>query len=111
MSRNKQPEWLKREIQYFDKADDSFTGQNDLAPIELSILQNYFEVDQDDPVFDMYQIEPVDATFLKPYTSLEFDFEMYDYWLAAYTDNWEQTKIDKGFMGQYPPPKQQIPNN
>ncbi|WPU93271.1 hypothetical protein SNE25_28530 [Mucilaginibacter sabulilitoris] len=111
MSRNKQPEWLKREIQYFNKTDDSFAGQDDLAPIELSILQNYFEVDQDDPIFDMYQIEPVDATFLKPYTSLEFDFEIYDYWLAAYTDNWEQTKLEKGFMGQYPPPKQQIPNN
>lgn len=111
MGRNKQPEWLKREIQYFNKADDSFAGQDDLAPIDLSILQNYFEVDQDDPIFDMYQIEPVDATFLKPYTSLEFDFEIYDYWLAAYTDNWEQTKLEKGFMGQYPPPKQQIPNN
>ena|ERR1700754_3222066 len=106
MGNVKQPEWLKREIQYFDKADDSLVGQTDLAPIELPVLQNYYEVDSEDPLFDMYQIEPVDATFLKPYTSLEFDFEKYDYWLAAYTDNWEQTKRDKGFMGEYPPPKQ-----
>ncbi|MEN0056383.1 MAG: hypothetical protein AAGC65_22075 [Mucilaginibacter sp.] len=106
MGNVKQPEWLKREIQYFDKADDSLVGQVDLAPIELSILQNYYEVDAEDPLFDMYQIEPVDATFLKPYTTLEFDFDQYDYWLAAYTDNWEQTKKDKGFMGEYPPPKQ-----
>ena len=106
MGKNEQPEWLKREIQYFNKADESLAGRAELTPIELSILQNYFETDQDDPIFDMYQIEPVDATFLKPYTSLQFDFETYDYWLAAYTDNWEQTKRDKGFMGQYPPPKQ-----
>jgi hypothetical protein len=106
MAKGKQPEWLKREIQYFNKADESLAGEAELAPIELSILQNYFETDQDDPIFDMYQIEPVDATFLKPYTSLEFDFEKYDYWLAAFTNNWEQTKRDKGFMGQYPPPKE-----
>ena len=106
MGKSKQPEWLKREIQYLNKDDESLAGREELAPIELSILQNYFETDQDDPIFDMYQVEPVDATFLKPYTSLEFDFEKYDYWLAAYTNNWEQTKRDKGFMGQYPPPKQ-----
>jgi len=106
MAKGKQPEWLKREIQYFNKADESLAGAAELLPIELSILQNYFETDQDDPIFDMYQIEPVDATFLKPYTSLEFDFEKYDYWLAAFTNNWEQTKRDKGFMGQYPPPKE-----
>jgi hypothetical protein len=106
MAKGKQPEWLKREIQYFNKADESLAGTAELASIELSILQNYFETDQDDPIFDMYQIEPVDATFLKPYTSLEFDFEKYDYWLAAFTNNWEQTKRDKGFMGQYPPPKE-----
>lgn len=106
MGKNKQPEWLKREIQYFNKADESLAGEAELAPIELSILQNYFETDADDPIFDTYQLEPVDATFLKPYTTLEFDFEKYDYWLAAYTNNWEQTKQDKGFMGQYPLPKQ-----
>jgi hypothetical protein len=105
MAKNKQPEWLKREIQYFTKADESLVGEVELAPIELSALQKYFEAEQDDPIFDMYQIEPVDVAFFKPYTHLEFDFEQYDYWLAAFTNNWEQTKRDKGFMGQYPPPK------
>ena len=106
MGKNKQPEWLKREIQYFNKADESLAGESELSPVELSILQNYFEADADDPIFDAYQLQPVDATFLKPYTTLEFDFEKYDYWLAAYTNNWEQTKRDKGFMGQYPLPKE-----
>jgi len=36
---------------------------------------------------------------------MEFDFEKYDYFMGAYTKDFEASKREGGFMGSCPPPK------
>lgn len=79
----------KKELFYVVKYKKGYSGnltrQCDLENIDLSTLQEIFNIDPKNPdiiirnMVDCYNISEVEAEMLKRYMSFDFDFNNYDY--------------------------------
>jgi hypothetical protein len=45
------------------------------------------------------------AALLQDYSDCRFDFDMFDYQLIAYTNDFERMKAEGGYAGLYAPPR------
>ncbi|NCD70690.1 DUF7683 domain-containing protein [Mucilaginibacter agri] len=101
------PKWFKREIQVWQKQGEELVDEILIPEIDVSILQQYYSADGDDPIIDLILIDEDDVEFFNYIleTEVEFDFDRYEYWLSAYTTDPSESKKDGGFMGLYPAPK------
>lgn len=71
---------MTRVIRYFDKVDESYVGEVQLD-VPLSLLQEFFGIDADNPMYDCYPIEKTQEAFFKKHSSIDFDFERFEYFL------------------------------
>jgi hypothetical protein len=101
-----EPHWLVRVVEYFCNETDELAGEFVLPPVELSALQSLWNVARTEPMVECFPIKEEQAQFFRNLFDLDFDFARYDYFLAAYTSDWETTKRDGGYMGSFPPPKE-----
>ena len=101
----KEPEWLIRNIEWFDKKTEELIGEVDLNGIDLALLQKNWNLNENSPMIDCYAINEIQADFLSCFTDIEFDFDKYDYFISSYTTDIEKSMNSGGFMGLYPPPK------
>lgn len=102
----KEPSWLARVVEYFSNETDELVGEFPLPQVELAELQRIWHVSPDEPMVACFAIGEEQAQFFRESAGIEFDFARYSYFLAAYTTDWEATKREGGYMGQFPPPKE-----
>lgn len=101
-----EPKWLVRIVTSYDLKTEELVSEHSLPKIDLVSLQNQWNQPSDEPMIDVFDINVKQAQFLESIDMrLKFDFNKYDYQISAITTDWDQTKIDGGFMGKYPPPK------
>ena len=102
----KEPGWLVRDVEYFSNETDELVGEFVLPQVELSELQQIWNVPPDEPMVECFAIEEDQAPFFRELVAIEFDFARYSYFLAAFTADFEATKREGGYMGLYPPPRE-----
>ena len=102
----KEPSWLERVIEYFSNETDELVGEIALPPIELATLQGLWGAPQSDPMVECSSVEEEQAPFFRAAAGVEFDFARYSYFLAAFTNDWEATKREGGYMGLFPAPRE-----
>lgn len=78
-------EEVRRIIAYYDQESEELVGE---YPIDLSldILNAIFAPSPEDDIYFyfVYEIKENQATVLKKYTNIEFDFSNYSYFLECY---------------------------
>ncbi|PLK42104.1 hypothetical protein [Emticicia sp. TH156] len=78
-------EEVQRIIAYYNKESEDLVGE---YPINLSldILNTIFVPSPEDDIhlYFVYEIKENQATVLKKYTNIEFDFSNYSYFLECY---------------------------
>ncbi|TGL61178.1 DUF7683 domain-containing protein [Leptospira sarikeiensis] len=100
-----EPEWLVRQLECFDKKTEELLYVRSLPKIDLSLLQTEWEQQADEPMIGAFEVTNRQIGFLsKLDPTLKFNFDRYDYFIGAVTNDWEKTVADGGFMGLFPPP-------
>lgn len=72
---------MSRIIRYFDKTSESFVDEIVLPEIPLEQLQQLFNVDLENPMYDSFPIDEQKESFFKDYVDVEFLFDNFDYYL------------------------------
>jgi hypothetical protein len=77
---------VKRSITVFEKGDDDFIKDEfELRDICLRELQDLFSVDDENPMYDCFEITDKEAGYFKEKYNIEFDLEKYIYYLECYS--------------------------
>lgn len=100
----KKPDWLIHHIEAFYKKDETHSHSEVVKKISLKQLQVIFNLPEDEPLIDCFKIDREHSEKIKEIENITFDFETYDYFISAYTIDWEAQKKAGGFMGLYAPP-------
>lgn len=74
---------VQRSITWFDKTSEELLGDEALPELELSLLQQLFEIPTTNPMFDTYRLGPIQAAALQPHLKHRIELEQYDYFLDA----------------------------
>lgn len=75
---------LSRLFRGFDKNDDSLQQEIELPlTVELSILQEIFGADRDDPMYDCYPVSADRAAAVEEDLGLHVPVEKYDFFLEC----------------------------
>ncbi len=78
---------VKRLIGVYRKDNDEHVGNINLPDnIELSTLQNMFNVPKDNPMYDCAILEKEHLPFFEKNTGEKFDLDKYEYSLECYAD-------------------------
>jgi hypothetical protein len=72
---------MPRIIRLFDKKNECYLGEIKLPDIPLKELQEIFDIDVNNPMYDSYYIGKEKEFFFKKYVQIEFDFDKSDYFL------------------------------
>jgi hypothetical protein len=70
---------MKGIIRYFEKTNDHLSGERSIKEIDIDEAREAFRRPKDDPLYDVYPIFPEHILFFRRFTSLDFNFESYDY--------------------------------
>lgn len=101
----KDPKWLERVIEVFDKKTERLVAEHRIENIDVHMLQAVFGCAADDPMVDGYDIYRPQAILLESHSNCQFDLDRFDYQLATYTADFEQARAEGGYAGLYPPPR------
>ncbi|PJZ23890.1 hypothetical protein CH352_18765 [Leptospira hartskeerlii] len=100
-----EPEWLIRQLECFDKRTEELVYVKNLPKSDLRLFQIQWDQPENEPMIACFEVTNKQVQFLKSLDPiLELNFQEYDYFIGAVTNNWEQTVKDGGFMGLFPPP-------
>ncbi|WP_419905012.1 DUF7683 domain-containing protein [Kiloniella sp.] len=65
---------MKQYIYCFEKEGDDLIKIIELPKLELSIMQELFNIKPENPMYDSYPIGPKEIFFFKPMVDKDFDF-------------------------------------
>ena len=99
-----EPDWLAREIVFFDKNSSELVGTIEISGINTATLQRIFNEPSDEPMLNVWSIEVEHAEELMKHFEISFEFDKYDYQIGAYSKDMSVSQRE-GFMGQFAPPQ------
>ena len=70
---------MNRVIRLFNKLDDSLINEIIISDIPLKHLQAAFNLPEDNPMYDSFQIGKLQAELISNYMHINFELEKYDY--------------------------------
>lgn len=73
----------RRYIQWYDKVTEHAVGSEELKEIELTDLQNIFNVPPENPMYDSWEVEEKHIETLKNHLTHSFNLNLYDYFIEA----------------------------
>ena len=65
---------MKQYIYCFEKEGDELIKVIELPELELSVMQELFNINSDNPMYDSYPIGPYEVPFFQPLVDGNFDF-------------------------------------
>jgi len=71
----------ERTLSYFSKVDERLVGEYPLDGVDLSLLQDLFGVEDDDPMYEVYLVGPSQASALQPFVPEPIALQRYDYFV------------------------------
>lgn len=100
-----QPHWLARTIEVYSAEDESLVDEHLLPDVDLASLQHHWRRPVDDPMLEAFEVTEDQRPFVESLTGLKLNFRNNSYFLAAHTTDSHATRVDGGFMGRFPPPR------
>lgn len=70
---------MNRVIRLFNKIDDALVKEVIIPDIPLECLQAAFNLPEDNPMYDSFQIGELQAELISNYMDLKFELMKYDY--------------------------------
>ena len=84
----KQPNWLVRIVECFDKETEQWVAAFELPQIELKMLQEMWNQPADEPMVDVFDVNAEQAAFLKKQEpNLKFDVAFAVTYQTSSTEN------------------------
>lgn len=75
---------VQRVVRWYAKYGSDFVGEKVLNNANLSLLQNLFRIESNDPMYECYPIESVEQkNYLEKAFSLKLNTEAYDYFVEC----------------------------
>lgn len=70
---------MNRVIRLFNKIDDALVKEIIIPDIPLEYLQAAFNLPEDNPMYDSFQIGELQAELISNYMDIKFELKKYDY--------------------------------
>ena len=100
-----EPDWLLRVLEWYGKGlDDVLVGAVELSGTQLEDIQRLWGAPPDDPMVLCYPVAETQRAYLEAHAGLTIHLDRFDYFVACYTRDWQATRRDGGYFGQFPPP-------
>lgn len=74
---------VRRYLQWYDKASEWAVGSEDLKGIDLQALQQLFGVQQNDPMYDCWEVNEEHLPRIQECVSHAINLKQYDYFIEA----------------------------
>jgi hypothetical protein len=101
----KQPKWLQRIVECYDKKTEELVCEYPLGEVDLQNLQEKWNQPSNQPMVAVFDVNKEQSIFLNTISpELKFDFNKYDYQISSISTDFELAKSEGGFMGEIPPP-------
>ncbi|CAN5762395.1 hypothetical protein BH23PLA1_BH23PLA1_02800 [soil metagenome] len=73
-----------RTLAFYEKGEDNLAGEYRLSGMDLPRLQNLFGVDPDNPMYDVWPVDPAKAEVLIHFVDGTIDLGKYDYYVECH---------------------------
>lgn len=74
---------IRRHISWYEKKGDDFIDDEDMVNINLNALQKLFNVGNENPMYDCWEIKEKHVKALQKHINHKINIEKYDYFVEA----------------------------